>query len=117
MSIRKFQWRIWWICYRKNFNLDSTDSLTVFVGASGSGSPVGLSGYGAGRGGQRQNFYTLNQAILLTGMLAAAVALVRMVMVVMAVVAVLVALAQVQTLVLMLEPLEDLEVALAAVLV
>lgn len=34
-------------------NLDSTDSLTVFVGASGSGSPVGQSGYGAGRGGQR----------------------------------------------------------------
>ena len=34
-------------------NLDSTDSLTVFVGASGLGSPVGQSGYGAGRGGQR----------------------------------------------------------------
>ena len=34
-------------------NIDSTDSLTVFVGASGSGSPVGQSGYGAGRGGQR----------------------------------------------------------------
>ena len=34
-------------------NVDSTDSLSVFVGASGSGSPVGQSGYGAGRGGQR----------------------------------------------------------------
>ena len=33
-----------------------------------------------------QNFYTLNQVILLTGMLAVVVALVRMAMVVMAVV-------------------------------
>ena len=34
-------------------NLSSTDTLTVFVGASGLGSPVGMTGYGAGRGGQR----------------------------------------------------------------
>ena len=34
-------------------NISSTDTLTVFVGASGLGSPVGQSGYGAGRGGQR----------------------------------------------------------------
>ena len=34
-------------------NISSNDTLTVFVGASGLGSPVGQSGYGAGRGGQR----------------------------------------------------------------
>ena len=34
-------------------NVGSGDSLTVFVGSTGLGSPVGLSGYGAGRGGQR----------------------------------------------------------------
>ena len=34
-------------------NISSTDTLTVFVGASGLGSPVGMTGYGAGRGGQR----------------------------------------------------------------
>ena len=34
-------------------NLDSADTLTVFVGASGQGSPQGQAGYGAGRGGQR----------------------------------------------------------------
>jgi len=32
---------------------NNTDSINVFVGASGLGSPVGMSGYGAGRGGQR----------------------------------------------------------------
>ncbi len=32
---------------------NNTNSITVFVGASGLGSPVGMSGYGAGRGGQR----------------------------------------------------------------
>ncbi len=31
----------------------NTNSINVFVGATGLGSPVGMSGYGAGRGGQR----------------------------------------------------------------
>ena len=34
-------------------NLSSTDTLKVFVGATGLGSPQGQAGYGAGRGGQR----------------------------------------------------------------
>ena len=31
----------------------NTNSINIFVGATGLGSPVGMSGYGAGRGGQR----------------------------------------------------------------
>tara|TARA_A100001234_G_scaffold204414_1_gene199296 strand:- start:104 stop:325 length:222 start_codon:yes stop_codon:yes gene_type:complete len=64
-----------------------------------------------------QNFYTLNQAILLTGMLAEAAVLVRMVMVAVVVLLVAVVLAQVQTRVKFLVLLEELEVVLEAVLV
>ena len=34
-------------------NVSSSDTLKVFVGATGEGSPQGMAGYGAGRGGQR----------------------------------------------------------------
>jgi hypothetical protein len=45
----------------------NTNAITVFVGATGLGSPSGMSGYGAGRGGQRSEMIFGNNVVYVGG--------------------------------------------------
>ena len=46
---------------------NNTNSIVVFVGATGQGSPNGQAGYGAGRGGQRSEVYFGSQYAIVGG--------------------------------------------------